>query len=391
METEAPLTDKPLRLADDFAQRSIADRTSDLTFPAGRMLLEIIAEPRRMADLTLAEWDGFLRMAMWTGLWPQLTMQARRLGLETELPHPILPHLQATANLAAACERSMNWERDRLGVALQNVGPPIILLKGAAYALCRFPFAEGRLSSDMDVLVPAAALPQVEAALMEHGWRADEENPLDAAYFRRWLHEIPPLHHETRGTLIDLHHTILPLTDRLRVNPQLLLDAAVPIANTPFSVLAPVDMVIHAATHLFRNGDFSLGLRGLCDLDGLLRIFGQTDRFWEDLLQRAPQLDLTIPCSHALPCAVRYLGTPIPREVLEQVELWRPGWPPPRVLDWLFERALIPRDPLERDPVRKLAIWWLQFWPPPRWRAVFSWLFWSKRIAGLNPFRPRQP
>ena len=39
-------------------------------------------------------------------------------------------------------------------------------------------------------------------------------------------------------------------------------------------VLSKPDMVLHSATHLFRNGDFSIGLRDLCDFDWLVREFG---------------------------------------------------------------------------------------------------------------------
>ena len=56
-------------------------------------------------------------------------------------------------------------------------------------------------------------------------------------------------------------------------------DAAVRGADTiterpGFAVLAPEDMVLHSATHLFNEGEFDRGLRDLNDLDLLLREFG---------------------------------------------------------------------------------------------------------------------
>jgi len=39
-------------------------------------------------------------------------------------------------------------------------------------------------------------------------------------------------------------------------------------------------MVLHAATHLFLNEEFSSALRDLADLDSLLRHFGGETRFW---------------------------------------------------------------------------------------------------------------
>ena len=56
-------------------------------------------------------------------------------------------------------------------------------------------------------------------------------------------------------------------------------------------VLAPVDMVLHSATHLFCNEDVGNGLRDLVDLDSLLRDFALEPRFWPGLTARAAELD----------------------------------------------------------------------------------------------------
>ncbi len=39
-----------------------------------------------------------------------------------------------------------------------------------------------------------------------------KSDPYDDLYYRRWMHELPPLVHSERGQLVDVHHTILPLT-----------------------------------------------------------------------------------------------------------------------------------------------------------------------------------
>ena len=38
--------------------------------------------------------------------------------------------------------------------------------------------------------------------------------PYDDAYYRDHMHELPPLIHKERDRMIDVHHTILPLTAR---------------------------------------------------------------------------------------------------------------------------------------------------------------------------------
>ena len=114
---------------------------------------------------------------------------------------------------------------------------------------------------------------------MLHGWATSKTTAYDQRYYRRWMHELPPLRHISRQTMLDVHHAILPITARLKPDSAKLLAASRPIAGEPrLRVLAPVDMVLHSATHLFCNEDVGNGLRDLVDLDSLLREFAQRER-----------------------------------------------------------------------------------------------------------------
>jgi Uncharacterised nucleotidyltransferase len=77
-------------------------------------------------------------------------------------------------------------------------------------------------------------------------------------------------------------------------------------------VLAPPDMVLHSAAHLFHESDFTHGFRGVVDLDALLREFAVLPGFWPQLLERAAALDLQWPLHHALRYAQAFMGTPVP-------------------------------------------------------------------------------
>jgi hypothetical protein len=161
----------------------------------------------------------------------------------------------------------VRWEVKCIQRALADVGVPVILLKGAAYVMAGLPPAPGRFFSDIDILVPKATLPAVEAALMLHGWATTHHNAYDQRYYRTWMHELPPMRHATRLSVIDVHHAILPETARLRPDPEKLRDAARPLdPNESVMVLAPTDMVLHSALHLFHDGEFDSGLRDLVDL-----------------------------------------------------------------------------------------------------------------------------
>jgi hypothetical protein len=206
--------------------------------------------------------------------------------------------------------------------------------------LAGLPAARGRVFSDIDILVPGTALAEVEAALMLHGWATTHLDAYDQRYYRRWMHELPPMRHVSRQTVLDVHHAILPPTARLKPDSAKLLAASRPVAGEPrLRLLAPVDMVLHSATHLFLNEDLGSGLRDLADLDSLLRHFGREASFWEQLTARACELDFARPLYYALRYTKRILETAIPAQA---ADIGKPGFGLHRLMDALFLRALQP-------------------------------------------------
>jgi hypothetical protein len=105
-------------------------------------------------------------------------------------------------------------------------------------------------------------------------------------------------------------------------------------------VLCPSHMVLHAAAHLFHDGEVSGAVRDVVDLDSLLRTFSDDAGFWPDLVQEARELDLTRPAYYALRYARRLLDTPIPTEYLAEVSKWAPIAPIRLLMDALVERTL---------------------------------------------------
>ena len=133
----------------------------------------------------------------------------------------------------------------------------------------------------------APALPDVERALLAAGWEWVKEDGYDDHYYRRWMHELPPLIHRERDRMIDVHHAILPLTARPKPDMAAMIADRVPLADGLFT-LSPADMIVHSAAHLFADGDLAGGLRNLWDIDRLLREFGERDSgFRAQLVDRA--------------------------------------------------------------------------------------------------------
>ena len=302
-----------------------------------------LREATALMSFGLPQWETLVCQARRSNLLPRVALTLDELGLLPQVPPAPRAHLEAARTLAQAQADAVRREVAFIDRALTGGGVPIVLLKGAAYLAAGLSAARGRMFSDTDILVPRGALPDVEAALMLHGWATGKTTAYDQRYYRRWMHELPPLRHISRQTILDVHHAILPITARLKPDSAKLLAASRPLRGEPrLRVLAPVDMVLHSATHLFCNEDVGTSLRDLVDLDSLLREFASEEGFWPGLRTRAAELDLARPFYYALRYAVRILDTPVPAQVLHTAETGGPPFLLRNLMDAVFLRTLHP-------------------------------------------------
>lgn len=197
------------------------------------------------------------------------------------------------------------FESTRVVKALSHHLTPIILLKGGAYSISGHKASCGRRVSDLDILVYESDLTAVEEALLSSGWHFDEktDNAYDQRYYRQYMHELPPLRHKERGSVLDVHHRILPRTSRITYDMQKLFDAAVPIANSPYYRLSDSDMVLHACAHHFIEGDGTNGPRAIVEILDLLENLSL-----DDLVSRARETGLSAALYYGLHLANRYGG-----------------------------------------------------------------------------------
>jgi len=312
-----------------------------------RLVSDIVADalrsPGRICE-DAATWEALVRYAREAGLLATLASRIdASIGLDA-VPRAPRAHLIASLHQCRAQQAAVRREADEIGRALSPLGTPVVLLKGAAYLMASLPPAAGRLFSDIDILVPKSRLPDVESALMLAGFATTHLHPYDQRYYRRWMHELPPMQHVKRLTILDVHHTIVPETAGVALDASALFRGAVALADAaPFSVLSPCDMVLHSATHLFQNEEWTHGMRDLVDIDALLAHFGATNpSFWRTLVARAAELDLGRPLHYALRFTSRLLGTPIPETVASDVAQLAPPAPIGAVMDRLLDAALQP-------------------------------------------------
>lgn len=309
------------------------------------LIVQVFRDPPALAGLSAADWDLLLRQADKSMLLAAVGALAESHQLLASIPAQARTHLDWIATLARRHRSGVQWEVTQIRKALAPLGMPVVLLKGAAYTMAGLPPGRGRLFSDIDILVPRARLDETESALRMHGWVSSKQDAYDERYYRQWMHELPPMVHIQRKSAIDVHHAILPLTAAQHPDSAKLLGAAVALdGDTLFQVLAPADMVLHSAVHLFHD-EFNHGLRDLIDLDRLLRHFGADPAFWDGLAARARELELGRALFYALRYAETLLGTPVPASAMAAAATAAPGRLMLAFMDQLFLRALLPHHP----------------------------------------------
>ncbi len=331
---------------------------------AAETLVALLRSPERSAMLAPETWTEVVCVARAETL---LGTLAHRLD-GPSVPVAVQRALDGARAEAAEVRRTALWEAHRVARALAPLGKTVILLKGSAFVAAGLAAGQGRGIGDCDILLPRASLDQAEQLLLAAGWDWLKSDPYDDLYYRRWMHELPPLVHGERDRMVDVHHTILPLTARPRPDAAAMIADAVPLEGG-LAVLCHTDMLVHAAAHLFADGDLSGGLRNLWDIHALVEEGGT-----QGLEDRARHHGLSAAMGRAMRLSHALYGTDVP-------EPWRHLTP----LDRLYRRRMMARNGWgrERRPLTRLGFYirsHLIRMPLPL-LARHLWIKWRKRRA----------
>ncbi len=332
----------------------------------GMVLVRALRDPGSTAALDGDGWTALIAMARAEQLIGTLAEQ-----LEGQTVPGAVAAILADARINSDYQRqSALWEAECAARALADYAGKIVLMKGTAYVAAHLKAGEGRHIGDLDIMVARDDFPQVEALLLNKGgWEWVKEDAYDDAYYRDHMHELPPMIHKERDRMIDVHHTILPLTAKPRPDAAAMLGAAVALNNGLYT-FAPTDMICHCAAHLIADGDLAGGLRNLWDMHCLLSEFAQPI-FWRDLRERSGHHGLWPAVHRAVRLAHKLYGTDVPHE-------WR-TW---NSKDQAFILRLAARDAWGRSNRRPMQLifyirsHWMRM--PPMMLARHLWTKWRK-------------
>lgn len=357
--------------------------------PHVEKLIRAIVEPASAVGLNDDDWDLIVRTAGSAQLLGTLHSRLERAGVLPAVPAAPRRHLIGAHAFYVHRAQMARYLLRGLDQALRGMPEKLVLLKGAAYVAQGLPFSVGRMFDDVDLMVSRSALEAVEARLQQAGWLSEKPDAYDQHYYRAWAHELPPMRHPRFLLQLDVHHTILPVTGRLKPDAAKLLEAAVPVAGEPWYVLSPADQLLHVAVHLFQDSDCTNRLRELVDIDALLRAHAGAG-LDEILPRRAAMHGLGRPLWYAVRYAQAWLGTPVAPALARAIGEFAPGPLVQGTMDRLVHRAIFPPHPDSR-PARRSPFAhrilegravWLRM---PPWLLIYHAAMKVMRSAGRRP------
>lgn len=305
------------------------------------LLLQTLKKPTTMLDLDIEGWNHLLYEAHLLKLRGRLAHDAIENDLWEQLPARAQTILSNAKITVIARQRKIMWEVNRVRRALYGFTEKVILVKGGAYLARGLKCAEGRTSVDIDILVAKKNLDIVENHLLLAGYASQVLNEYDQQYYREWAHELPPLVHPDRMVEVDVHHTILQVTNKLSPKIDVMIEAAVQVEDNIY-VLCNEDMLLHSIVHQFVDGTLKASLRNLLEQKDMILEFSQDPGFWSRFMGRAEELSLARPVFYSLRYCKEFLDLEIPDDVMIRAKKSAPGFITLKIMDMLIFRAMVP-------------------------------------------------
>lgn len=304
---------------------------------------QLLTTPKCITLWDESTWDLLVQQGYASGLLARMYSVLFSEKLIDSIPSHIIWHFESAYKLYQAHYLDVVSEMDKLSQALNIAGITPVFLKGAGYIANRDNCYLGRLFADVDIYIPKDKITSAEQILKWQGWESKQLDDYDESYYRKWMHEIPPMSHKVRGMTVDVHHSLTPLTSKMAMDVAKLENNVVLSSETGYKTLAPEDRVLHSAIHLLLDSEFSKGFRDLSDLDIMLREFsGDNSEFWNLLVSRADDLAIGRVLYYCLMSCQQIFKTPIPQDVIVDIKKFSPSKVIDKIMLACFHAVLLP-------------------------------------------------
>jgi hypothetical protein len=267
------------------------------------------------------DWDVLVHKAYSEGVGPLLYWTLSRMEKLSALPKAAQNFLR-DAYIRTLLKNQMKFrELETLTQLFDQAEIPLVVLKGACFALTIYPNIGLRPMGDLDVLAPASRLAAAVAIAESLG-------------YTNMIPEASPGLHDLLSHHVCLQKSgSIPIT--LEIHDSLVADKsftyAVPVdwfweqtelldgpSKDRFEnllMLTPTAQLLYGASHaMLQHGGNKTPLRWYYDLDQLIRL--SNNRIdWDLLLSQAQKFEWSSALREALSQTYNYFGTPIPEKV----------------------------------------------------------------------------
>jgi hypothetical protein len=296
-------------------------------------------------ELTPKNWENIIRVSRSASVLSRIAANYAS-KFKVPLPEFVIEQFEAINRHAELFRQQVFFEARELNQQINKcTSQPAIFLKGAAYVLSQNVAGDGRIFSDIDILVKKDDLPDIEKRLQAFAWFPNVMEDYDEKYYREWAHEIPPLIRAGRGTVADIHHNLIPLISGKAPDISLFLDQLRQL-DSGYYVLSDHAMTLHSIIHLFYQEEFIHGFRDLSDLHLLFSKNNNSSNFYSDLLTLAQKTSFCRELFYACRYLKSTFNTDIDEGFVAKLSVYTPAKPKLVVMDWLFLRVLFPRHSL---------------------------------------------
>jgi hypothetical protein len=276
------------------------------------VLIDFLINPDRLKEFSLDDFGTFIKQSYSTGLVARVFYILTTNNLCSHVPKNLQWHFNSAHKVFLAHKFDVQNEVARIVAALKYVKVEPVFLKGTAYILANDSCHQGRLLADIDIFIDKKDITSTEEILRWNGWVANKLDEHDEKYYRDWMHEIPPMVNSKTNMTIDVHHNLIPLVSRIKLDSAKLKDRIESNKND-VKYLAPEDRVLHSAAHLLLDGEFEHGFRDIHDLYLLIseNLLINKD-FLELLRERSEQLSFELVLYYCLMLQKRIFKLAIP-------------------------------------------------------------------------------
>lgn len=273
-------------------------------------------------SLSSDQQKSLIALSRQEGLGPLLYWRLSNAGQLSSLPADIRDDLRAMYVRTWMQNRQMFTELEGIAAAFEQAGIPVVLLKGACFALTLYEDIGLRPMGDLDILVPKEKFSRALQVVQAQGY----ENLLpDAAPGLRELlnHEVF-LQKQGMSFALEVHHSLVADKTYAYAVPvdwfwqhvePFITRAQGEMRFNALQMLSPEAQLLYAASHaMLQHGGQKSPLRWFYDIDQLIRHY-QVRLDWDLLIHQARAFEWGSALAAALDKTCRYFDTPLPEGI----------------------------------------------------------------------------